>query len=209
MTVVGADLFGGTAKVDAWVDFNQDGVFDATTERVTPAAGADVVNGTNLVTFAVPGGAVLGDTFARVRLSSAGGLNPDGEAVDGEVEDYQVTIAEPPATVYVDETWAGTTIGTAPPGPATAYGYDAFAIIQDGVDMVAADGTVNIAEGNYGENLVIEKSLSLDGGWQRHGNRWWWRHEHRDYQFGWYGCRSGRPHRGNRHRAGSFSDRGD
>ncbi|MFO0750754.1 MAG: GEVED domain-containing protein [Myxococcota bacterium] len=42
--------------------------------------------------FDVPVGASLGVTFARFRISAAGGLNPTGPAASGEVEDYQVTI---------------------------------------------------------------------------------------------------------------------
>jgi hypothetical protein len=44
-----------------------------------------------------------GLTYARFRLSTAGGLNPLGAAADGEVEDYQVNIATPAAeNVQVD-----------------------------------------------------------------------------------------------------------
>jgi hypothetical protein len=45
--------------------------------------------------FLVPLTAQAGTTYARFRFSSAGGLSFDGEALDGEVEDYQVTIVEP------------------------------------------------------------------------------------------------------------------
>ena len=38
-----------------------------------------------------------GLTYARFRLSTAGGLNPLDAAADGEVEDYQVNIATPAA----------------------------------------------------------------------------------------------------------------
>ena len=51
--------------------------------------------GTNTVTFAVPMNAVQGTTFARFRLTSAGGLAATGEAADGEVEDYAVTLNVP------------------------------------------------------------------------------------------------------------------
>ena len=43
----------------------------------------------NPLSFPVPAGAVVtGQTFARFRLSTTGGLTPEGLAVDGEVEDY-------------------------------------------------------------------------------------------------------------------------
>src|SRR5205085_4224342 len=49
-----------------------------------------VVAGTNTLMFKVPTNAVAGATFARFRLSTAGGLSPVGEAADGEVEDYAI-----------------------------------------------------------------------------------------------------------------------
>ena len=51
----------------------------------------------------VPPDSVAGTTFARIRISTAGGLSPTGPAFDGEVEDYAVTIgaigATPTATI--------------------------------------------------------------------------------------------------------------
>ncbi len=44
------------------------------------------------------------------------------------------------------------------------WGYDAFAVIQDGVNAVAAGGTVNILPGSYEEQVVIDKNdISLLG----------------------------------------------
>jgi hypothetical protein len=42
----------------------------------------------------VPTNAVLGINFARVRLTSVGGVGPTGPFRDGEVEDYQVVIKQ-------------------------------------------------------------------------------------------------------------------
>jgi predicted outer membrane repeat protein len=77
------------AFVDAWIDFNHDGGFDVD-EKI--AASAAVVNGNNTLTFNVPAAAIAGATFARIRLSTAGGLGATGAANDGEVEDYRVVI---------------------------------------------------------------------------------------------------------------------
>ncbi|MFT3746150.1 MAG: cohesin domain-containing protein [Pyrinomonadaceae bacterium] len=71
----------------------------------------------------------------------------------------------PPIT-YVDDNWVGTTPGTDPDGagPATNFGYDAFATIQGGIDGVANGGTVNVAGGNYVEDVTINKpNISLLG----------------------------------------------
>ena len=81
-------------KLDAWIDFNRNGVFDAA-ERI--ATGLSVVAGTNTVAFVVPPTATSGATFARFRLSTAGGSEPDGAAADGEVVDYATTVSAPAA----------------------------------------------------------------------------------------------------------------
>lgn len=91
---------GGTTTVDvtasapgmlnAWVDFNADGDWADAGEQIfmsMPLGG-----GLNSLMFAVPSSAVTGRTFARFRLSNAGGLSYDGPAPDGEVEDYEVSI---------------------------------------------------------------------------------------------------------------------
>ena len=55
-----------------------------------------VTAGVTTVSLTVPGDAASGDTYARFRLSTAGGLGPTGLAADGEVEDYRVTINAAP-----------------------------------------------------------------------------------------------------------------
>ncbi len=91
----------GTGLLDAWIDFNGDGDWDNADDQI---ATSFVVNtGSNTLSYTVPAGAVAGDTAARFRLSTAGGLAPTGAADDGEVEDYIVTILDgstvPGATV--------------------------------------------------------------------------------------------------------------
>ena len=79
-------------KLDAWMDFNQNGVFDDPAERLFPTT--DLSTGENIVPFAVPSSATVGNTFARFRFSSAGGLLPTGSAADGEVEDCRKEIID-------------------------------------------------------------------------------------------------------------------
>jgi hypothetical protein len=78
--------------LDAWVDWNQDGVFgNSTGEQIATnlvvAAGPPTV-----LTPTVPANAIPGTTYARFRCSSAGNLGPTGAAADGEVEDYAVGV---------------------------------------------------------------------------------------------------------------------
>jgi CSLREA domain-containing protein len=79
-----------TPQLDAWIDFNSDGDWDDTGEQI--ASSLALTAGNNSLTVNVPEDAIGGQTFARFRLSSAGGLSPTGLANDGEVEDYTLTI---------------------------------------------------------------------------------------------------------------------
>lgn len=83
------EVEGGPAKVDAWIDFDRNGEFTPEEQIFTST---EVVAGDNLLTFSVPKTATPGDTVARFRLSTEGGLAPFGIAKDGEVEDYLVSL---------------------------------------------------------------------------------------------------------------------
>ncbi|MCG2683351.1 MAG: GEVED domain-containing protein, partial [Planctomycetales bacterium] len=91
--------------LDAWIDWNNDGVWDAGEKLVLrDAAGSAVTGilaGKNELTFDVPAGwAVSGDFYAFVRfrfsttglLSDGSAMQPTGEALDGEVEDYRIRV---------------------------------------------------------------------------------------------------------------------
>ena len=88
---------GDNGILNAWFDFNRDGDWDDPGEQI--ATDLPVVNGVNVIMFPVPADASPGPTFTRVRLSTETGLTPTGEAPNGEVEDYVVTILTPNATV--------------------------------------------------------------------------------------------------------------
>src|SRR6056297_3727288 len=90
---VTVNVQGGTGKLDAWIDFSQDGNWGGPSDRIFAAR--DVVAGDNVLTFPIPADAVAGETFARFRLSTAGGLPVFGAAADGEVEDHALTILPP------------------------------------------------------------------------------------------------------------------
>lgn len=81
----------GSGILDAWIDFNGNGVFEAT-EKI--AAGLAVAGNTTL-SFTTPADAVAGATFARFRVSTLGSVLPTGVAADGEVEDHAIQISAP------------------------------------------------------------------------------------------------------------------
>jgi len=79
--------------LNGWVDLNADGDWADPGEQVfidVPLTAGIV----NPLSFAVPLTATPGQTYARFRVDSTGGLSYDGPAADGEVEDYTLEIPE-------------------------------------------------------------------------------------------------------------------
>jgi hypothetical protein len=89
-------------KLDAWLDLNGDGDWDDQVDGQDEHifVSESLVAGPNDLSFDVPAGAAPGYTFARFRFSTVGGLDYDGPAADGEVEDYRVGIDD--AEVLLD-----------------------------------------------------------------------------------------------------------
>jgi hypothetical protein len=79
----------GGGKLDAWIDWNQDGDFDDPGEWFIVHQS---LSGTMSLTFQIPSNAVPGVTFSRFRLTREGINVSYGAAPDGEVEDYKVTL---------------------------------------------------------------------------------------------------------------------
>lgn len=113
-------------RLDAWMDFNRDGDWDDVGEQILSSH--DVDSGTQLITFTVPGTAVAGETYARFRLSSAGGLAATGDSPDGEVEDYRITVLDGNTAGNVDAQIVATTAGA----------IDVFATADDIVVQIGA-----------------------------------------------------------------------
>jgi len=90
--------------LQGWIDFNGDGDWSDAGEQIVVDRALDP--GTNRLSYAVPSGAVSGQTYARFRFSFERGLSYNGATYAGEVEDYAVTIGgvapaaspEPPPT---------------------------------------------------------------------------------------------------------------
>ncbi|WP_018126668.1 GEVED domain-containing protein [Balneola vulgaris] len=88
------------ARVGAWIDFNQNGFFDASEYTSAVASG-----GSATLRWSGLSGLSAGDTYARFRIATNASSvsTPYGFAIDGEVEDYKITIDEP-ATPDLDLT---------------------------------------------------------------------------------------------------------
>ncbi|WP_239450490.1 GEVED domain-containing protein [Loktanella sp. S4079] len=91
----------GNGTLQAWIDFNGDGLFEQTLgERIATdlrddGSAFDNVAGDGVIQIdvAVPTDATTDTTFARFRYSTSPGLSPTDFAPDGEVEDYSLVIA--------------------------------------------------------------------------------------------------------------------
>ena len=85
---------GGIVGIAAWVDWNQDGVFDDQTERIMGIANSS--NAVALKVFNVPNTALAGHTRMRIVSGLAMGItglpNSCGNIAEGEVEDYCVHV---------------------------------------------------------------------------------------------------------------------
>lgn len=84
-----------TGRLDAWIDFNRNSIFE-TTERVYNAvdlvAGVNTLSPIDVNVFAAGVSVISGDSYARFRFSASGGLSPTGLGVGGEVEDHFLRI---------------------------------------------------------------------------------------------------------------------
>ena len=75
----------GGGVLDFFFDFDGTGGFGNQPNEIFSQT---LSGGTEFINVNVPAAAIAGPTFARFRISSAGGLGPNGPADDGEVEDY-------------------------------------------------------------------------------------------------------------------------
>nr|QNO54133.1 hypothetical protein KOBOILMI_00001 [Methanosarcinales archaeon ANME-1 ERB7] len=80
---------GGGGYVDAWIDWNGNHLWEHPQEQIHAG---HLPDGGHTISVSVPDASITGQTFARFRISSDGGLTPVGSAPDGEVEDCGVHI---------------------------------------------------------------------------------------------------------------------
>ncbi|MCA9136174.1 MAG: RICIN domain-containing protein, partial [Planctomycetales bacterium] len=136
------------AFIDAWLDFNRDGIWQAGEQILQRAA---VQGGLQTLNFDIPVDVAAGETFARVRVSSIGGLEVTGPAADGEVEDYLVNIVNVPSV-------EGVVIGDGGPGRSTVSELT-VTFDREVADPAAAVSIVNRDNNQTLSNLVVSSTV--------------------------------------------------
>jgi uncharacterized repeat protein (TIGR01451 family) len=160
----------GTSYLQGFIDFNRDGDFADTGE--SSATLAVSASGDQTLSFTTPAGMTVGVTYARFRLSSTSSevTSPTGAATNGEVEDYQLTIVNPP-TIVLQKSVLPT--GNQPPGTDLSYsinftntgGSVAQQFVLTDAIPIFTDfkvGSVVIDPGTTGMTIVAEYSNDYD-----------------------------------------------
>jgi len=179
-----------TPRLDAWIDFDGDGVFGDPRDRI--ATSLALTAGANIVPVNVPCDAQSAATYARFRLSSTGVAGPGGAATDGEVEDYALTskgldfgdAADPTYPTLLASNGArhqvlptgnptlGTLVDTEANGQpgASLTGDDVNSDDEDGVVFPAVlipgtSGTIQLSAGATGGTVSCWIDFTRDGDW--------------------------------------------
>lgn len=91
-----ATVTGTGGYLQAWIDWNGNGDFaDAGEQIATNLQYSAGSSGTINLPITVPVSATTNKTYARFRWSSISNLSATAAAIDGEVEDYAITVAAP------------------------------------------------------------------------------------------------------------------
>ena len=145
--------------LSAWIDFNRDGNWGDPNNPLNPVDLNEQIftdqrlsAGPNVLSFTVPADAMLGTTFARFRFSTAQGLSYVGTALDGEVEDYQVTLVPTRPTgiwqrgkvVFFEGTGANDTFEFSPGSPGgrhvVVFNGTRYEYLASAVDTIVFNG---------------------------------------------------------------------
>jgi uncharacterized repeat protein (TIGR01451 family) len=104
---------GAAARVCGFIDTNADGDFADAGESASVAVPSGTTAGAFQLAFAPPLAGAAANTYARFRISTdtAGACAPNGDASNGEVEDYVVSIVELSDLGDLPDTSAGTGTG--------------------------------------------------------------------------------------------------
>jgi hypothetical protein len=141
--------------LDAWIDFDHDGTWESGEQVLSSES---VAPGVNPLVVSVPLGLTASaQTFARFRISTAGGLATTGLAADGEVEDYAVAITCP-----ADLTLSGLTVSSALAVEATDTLTATTVTVESAGDLSLTAGSTVAMDNGFGVSGGL--SVILDSG---------------------------------------------
>lgn len=95
VNVAVSNITGATANLCGWIDWDNNGVFDAG-ESVCTTVPNNATSAQLIWPTAVFNGQVGGSTYARFRVTTDALTSPNGAASNGEVEDYLITFGPLP-----------------------------------------------------------------------------------------------------------------
>lgn len=176
-TTITATVAGAGGYLQGWIDFNGDGDFADTGEQVATniqdnlGSDTNATAGTIAFNLTVPAGAITNQTYARFRWSTTLGLDATSSAINGEVEDYLVTInatRKISGTVFEDINYGGgagrsqtTSAGSGVNGAKVELYDNAGTLVA--TTTTANDGSkdgvynfTNLSAGNYYVRVVSE-----------------------------------------------------
>ena len=154
ITVNVTNTTGATAYLNAWIDFNNNGVVtDAGEQIATNVAIPTGTSGANqVITFTTPAGATITTVGARFRLTSTSAPGATGFSGTGEVEDYVIPIQ--PAMSIGNCVWNDANDNGVKDSGETGIGGVTLQLYSSG-----ADNTVNTAD----DTLVASTTSSITG----------------------------------------------
>jgi uncharacterized delta-60 repeat protein/CSLREA domain-containing protein len=157
---------GVSNRLDAWIDFNRDGDWSDPGEQIFTNHSLGNSNGAQVLNFTIPqdtgANVEQGTSFARFRVSTAGGLGVTGAAVDGEVEDYRVSIASSAAFVVdtlVDESDGNFATGDFSLREAIELANSAANLDEIQFAPALSGGTITLTVGQ----LLVNNDLTITG----------------------------------------------
>lgn len=150
VTLLVTNTSGSTATLAGWIDYDNDGLFEAV-ERTTSTISTGMIDGRVTLTFPTVPDGFAGRTYARFRLSTDGSFvaNPTsiGTADDGEVEDYTFSITDPSGGGAVSSVAVNSNTTN---GPVLTNG-DAFGTSAAALGDLDGDGVPDVAVGAHGD----------------------------------------------------------
>ncbi len=153
-------------RLDAWIDFNRDGDWADPGEQIFTSFDLGTSDGGQVLSFAVPqdtgDNVVTGNTYARFRVSTLGGLGVTGTAADGEVEDHQLTIVS--AAPLIVDTLTDESDGDFSPGDLSLREAIELANFKAGADTIEfasalSGGTITLTV----DQLEVTDDLTITG----------------------------------------------